>query len=167
MIIFLEIIAAVLSLMFAVVLISSLIGVPYLPTHRKQARLMIALAEIKPGMKVVDLGSGTGRLLFLAAKQGAQAVGYEINPFLYWWTKLKIAIFLRSGQVEVKFKSLYRADLKDVDVVFCFLLPNYMVKLENKLFTELKPGAKIISYVFSFTNRAAVVKKEGVMMYRI
>lgn len=45
------------------------LGVPFLPT-RPQARRMIEWAQIKPGMKVIDLGSGTGRLLFLAAESG-------------------------------------------------------------------------------------------------
>jgi len=165
MIIFLEIIVGLLALWFVVILISTLIGVPYLPTHRKQARLMIELADIKPGMKIVDLGSGTGRLLFLAAQKGAHAVGYEINPFLYCWTKIKIALWRKGNQVEVKFQSLYQADLKDVDVVLCFLFPSYMVKLEDKLFSELKSGAKIISYVFSIITRVPVIKKEGVVMY--
>ncbi|MFA7653824.1 MAG: methyltransferase domain-containing protein [Candidatus Magasanikbacteria bacterium] len=165
MIIFLEVIAGMLILWFIVILISSLIGVPYLPTHKKQARLMIELANLKPGMKVVDLGSGTGRLLFLAAQKGAQAVGYEINPLLFWWTRIKIFIFRKNREVTVKFKSLYYADLKDVDVVFCFLFPNYMIKLEDKLFSELKPGAKIISYVFSITTRVPIIKKEGISVY--
>lgn len=146
--------------------ISALIGVPFLPTHMKQARVMMELAEIKPGMKVVDLGSGAGRLLFLAAARGANTVGYELNPFLVVWTKL-MARVKRLPLVAVKCQSLYDADLKDVDVVFAFLFPGPMKKLSAKLFSELKPGAKVVSYTFLIPDKQPLVKKEGIFVYQV
>ena len=77
------------------------LGVPFLPTHKKQALKMLELAGLKPGMKVIDLGSGAGRLLFLAASQGATAVGYELNPFLVLWTRLVILILGKQKQIKV------------------------------------------------------------------
>lgn len=146
--------------------ISAVIGVPFLPTHMKQARVMMDLAEIKPGMKVVDLGSGAGRLLFLAAAKGATTVGYELNPFLVVWTKFAVLI-KRLPLVSVKCQSLYAADLKDVDVVFAFLFPGPMKKLSSKLFSELKPGAKIVSYTFLIPDKEPLLKKEGIFVYQV
>jgi cyclopropane fatty-acyl-phospholipid synthase-like methyltransferase len=164
---FLDLISLICLALFFVLFISTIIGVPCMPTHLKQAKKMIAIANLKPGMKVVDLGSGNGRLLFLAAKTGAKAIGYELNPLLVWWTK--IAIFFRGlgGQVDVKLKSIYDADLKDVDVVFAFLMPKPMAKLESKLFSELKPGAMIYSYTFSIPGHEAIKKDEGILIYRV
>ena len=38
---------------------------------------------ISKKLKMVDLGSGDGRICIEAAKWGYHAVGYELNPFLY------------------------------------------------------------------------------------
>ena len=151
--------------MYLVVLLSTVIGSPCLSTHQKQARLMIELAELKPGMKVVDLGSGLGRLLFLAADSGADATGYELNPVLYWFTKLRAKLKKTPGRVEARWQSLFDADVRSADVVFCFLFNGYMPKLDKKLFSEMKPGAKIIGYTFPFKNRKYFKKEQGVFVY--
>ena len=164
---FLDILGLFACFVFVIFLISSLIGVPCLPTHLKQAKKMIALANLKPGMKAVDLGSGNGRLLFLAAKTGASSVGYELNPILVGWTK--IAIFLRrfTGQVTVHLKSIYKADRKEVDVVFAFLMPGPMKLLGPKLFSELKPGARIYSYTFSIPDHEPISRENGIWVYQV
>lgn len=153
-------------LFFTVMAISVFLGVPFLPTHNKQAERMIQLSGLKQGMRAVDLGSGDGRLLFLAAKTGANVVGYELNPFLFLWSKILISIRRLAG-VEVKFKSIYKADLKDVDVVLAFLFPKPMERLGPKLFSELKPGAKILSYTFPIPDKTPVSKVEGIYEYHI
>lgn len=142
------------------------LGVPFLPTHRRQARRMMELAQIKPGMKVIDLGSGAGRLLFLAAAQGAQVVGYELNPFLVLWTKLMILLKGKRGQIKVFYKSIYSADIADADIIFLFLYPTHMKKLETKIFTEAKHDVKILSYVFQFHSYVPVGNKEGIFIYK-
>ncbi|MFA6105244.1 MAG: 50S ribosomal protein L11 methyltransferase [Patescibacteria group bacterium] len=164
---FFYLIIVVVGFLFVVFLISSLIGVPCMPTHLKQAKKMIALANLKPGMRVIDLGSGNGRLLFLAAKTGANAVGYELNPFLVYYTKLAIFFARVSDLVSVRLQSIYTADLKDADVVFAFLMPGPMEKLGPKLFSELKPGAMIYSYTFPIPGHEPVQKEQGIRVYRV
>lgn len=126
---------------------------------------MMELAKIKPGMKVADLGSGAGRLLFLANSFGASAVGYELNPFLVLWTKL-IIFFKNKKDVKVFYKSIYDADIADVDVIFLFLYPPHMKKLTEKIFTEMKDDAVILSYVFEFPNHKPVAKEQGIFVYK-
>jgi len=155
----------VLALLLIFVFSPLFLGVPFLPTHQKQARKMIELAQIKPGMKVVDLGSGAGRLLFLSAKSGAEATGYELNPFLILWTKMVIFFKRRQNQVKVFYKSIYKADISEADVIFLFLYPPHMKKLADKIFMECKPGAKIVSYVFKFPERAPILSEEGIFVY--
>lgn len=128
---------------------------------------MMELAGLKPGQKIVDLGSGIGNLLFLAAGYGVSAVGYELNPFLVFINLCLIYKKRLKDKVSVKMMSLYKADLKDVDVVFAFLLPEPMKKLENKLFNELKPGALILSYAFPIPNREPIKKEQGIFVYQV
>lgn len=150
-----------------VLIISASAGVPFLPTNYKRAKQMMDLAEIKKGSRVIDLGSGAGRLLFLAATRGATAVGYELNPILCWWTQLMIIVRGYRGKIQIHCRSLYDADLSDTDIVFTFLLNGPMKKLENKLFTELPPGAKIVSYLFSIPNRTPIKKENGIIVYQV
>lgn len=155
-----------IGIILAVFVFSPLfLGVPFLPTHRQQALKMMELAKIKPGMKVVDLGSGAGRLLFLANSLGASAVGYELNPFLVLWTKL--VIFLKNKKdVKIFYKSIYDADIADVDVIFLFLYPPHMKKLTDKIFAEMKDDAVILSYVFEFPNHKPAAKEQGIFVYK-
>lgn len=164
---FFEIIGFILLVLLAVMVISAIVGVPFLPTHRRQAELMMELANVGPSTKVVDLGSGAGRLLFLAARRGASAVGYELNPILYVWTKIVALCLGLSSRVSVRLKSLYQADLAAADVVVAFLLNQPMKKLAAKLFSELKPGAVIVSYAFPIPGHEPIIKKEGLFVYKV
>ena len=57
-------------------------GAIYFPNTPANVEVAMTLAGIGPGVHVVDLGSGDGRLLVACAERGAAAEGYEINPFL-------------------------------------------------------------------------------------
>lgn len=161
------IIAIALGIYAILMVLSILIGVPYIPVKKSEAKKMIELAQIKPGMKVVDLGSGAGRLLFLAANQGALATGYELNPLLTIWTRILILLKGLKGKIEVRRQSIYHADLQDVDIVLAFLMPKPMKKLANKLFSELKPGAKIVSYAFSVPDKEPILKQGKILIYQL
>ena len=39
------------------------------------------------GLRLVDFGSGDGRLVKAAASRGMSAVGYELNPYLVCWSR--------------------------------------------------------------------------------
>ena len=146
---------------------SGLLGVPFMPTHRKQTNTMMDLLNIKKGDVLIDLGSGAGRLIFAAAKRGAIVTGYELNPFLYAWTKIMIYLKGYKGQAQVFCKSLYGADVSKADFVTMFLFPQFMPPLEKKLFAECKPGAKLASYTFGFPNTKEDLKKEAIRLYTV
>jgi len=58
-------------------------GAPYVPSQKRYVRQ--AFDELYPlGIRdvLVDVGSGDGIVLRLAAERGAQAIGYELNPLL-------------------------------------------------------------------------------------
>ncbi|MBI3577562.1 hypothetical protein HY086_05995 [Candidatus Gottesmanbacteria bacterium] len=119
-------------------------GAPFVPSTKKTAESMIRLAKLKKGIKIYDLGSGEGRLLKLAAEKGATAIGFEINPFLVLLSRLR-------GLV-VYWKNFWHADFADADVVFVYLLPWKMEKLEAFLKKQLKPGSLIVSNSFIFPH---------------
>lgn len=132
--------------------VAFLTGAPYVPSTGAVAKTMIELALIRPGMRVYDLGSGDGKLLLLAARQGADATGFEINPFLVALTSFRMFMSRDRKHMRVKWKNFWTADFHDADVVFIYLLPWKMETLQTLLERQLKPGALIVSNSFIFPN---------------
>lgn len=125
-------------------------GGPFVPSSKQSVMAMVKLAHIKKSQIIYDVGSGDGRVLFEAAKQGAQAVGIEINPYLVWYTRILTFFGAYRGKITVLWKNLWRADLSHADVVFVYLIPWKMDVLSQKLKTELKPGSLVVSNSFIF-----------------
>lgn len=142
-----------------------LTGAPFVPSTSEVTTAMIRLANIKKGQIIYDLGSGDGRLLFAAAKEGATAIGYEINPYLVLYTILKQIITPYGHHITVRWRNFWSAPLSDASVVFVYLLPWRMHTLEQKLKRELKPGTIIVSNSFIFNNWEITKKDEKHHVY--
>lgn len=165
----LPLIFLLLNLSFAIFLFFAIIafitGAPFVPSTKSTAATMIRLAHIKPGMKTYDLGSGDGRLLFLTARQGANVVGFEINPFLVVFTRIKRFFSPYRNRVQVYWKNFWQATLSDADVVFVYLLPWRMERLQRFLENQLKPGAIVVSNSFIFPRWKIIRRNEKNHVY--
>lgn len=126
--------------------IDALLDLPYVATKRNKIETIIKLAKIKKGETVVDLGSGDGRLLIAAALSGAHAIGYEINPYLVLFTKLKSQLTPAQvrGLISTKRTNLWKADLKIADVIFVYGRTKSMQKFEDFIFKNARPGTKVV-----------------------
>ncbi len=140
-------------------------GAPFVPSTDPASEAMIRLAHIKKGMTVYDLGSGNGKLLFLAAKRGGTAKGLEINPFLVLFSNLRSLVSPYRHQVKTYWKNFWNADLRDADVVFIYLLPWKMELLEKRLQKNMKKGALIVSNSFIFPHIPCIRKDEKNHVY--
>jgi cyclopropane fatty-acyl-phospholipid synthase-like methyltransferase len=140
-------------------------GAPFLPTTQAKVEQMILAAKILPGERLADIGSGDGRILIAAAKAGAIAHGYEINPFLIWWSRIKIRQAGLSDRAFVHWKNFWLQDLSEYDIITVFGITNIMPDLEKKLQKELQPGARVICNIFPFPNWPRSENKE-VYLYK-
>jgi predicted RNA methylase len=125
---------------------------------------MMSLARIKAGEVLYDLGSGDGRVLFAAQVLGARTIGYEINPFLYWYTRLRIAL-KQTAHVTVKRENFWDAPLRDANVVTVYLVPHLMERLKRKLQEETQPGTRVISAVYPFPDWEPLEQDGSVFLY--
>lgn len=151
--------AVVLVLSFGAVL---LVGAPYMPTLKKSCQQALDLLDLKAGQTLVELGSGDGVMLKLAAERGLKAVGYELNPFLVIISRLRTLRYRR--QVKIRWRNFWKADLSRADGVFVFLLDRFMPELDQKIQKE-NPRLRLVSHAFKIPGKKAVRKSGALYLY--
>jgi len=143
------------------------IGAIYVPSTDATVEDIITLANIKPGEKVVDLGSGDGRIVIALARAGADAHGYEINPFVAVISMVKVFLARQQGRAHIHIGSYFDADLSTYDVITIFVVKYIMKKTEAKVMKELKKGGRVVVESFPFESIKASKKKNSCYLYKI
>ncbi|XP_062467945.1 adenine nucleotide translocase lysine N-methyltransferase isoform X1 [Pezoporus occidentalis] len=109
--------------------------VPYQPSGPQQAANALALLRGRSG-KTVDLGSGDGRLVLEAYKQGLRpAIGYELNPWLLCLSHYRAWKAGYHGKVFFLKKDLWKKPA-----------------LATKLLAELPDEARVVAGRFPFPS---------------
>ncbi len=128
-------------------------GAGYDPTPMDKVYKMLKLARVGPDDVIYDLGCGDGRFLITAAKRfGARAVGIEIDPFRFLFTKFLVMISGHRNKIEVRFGNFFKKDISEATVVITFLYGPTNNKLKEKFLHELRPGTRVISYIWRFDD---------------
>ena len=109
---------------------------------------MLDMAALKPGERLIDLGSGDGRIPRAAARRGATALGVEIDAGLV--ARARSLSRLEGLEERARFvrDDLFTVSLRDADVVTLYLLPAVNERLKPKILNEMKPGARVVSHAF-------------------
>jgi len=127
--------------------------VAYEPTPHNVVAEMLKLAQVGARDVVYDLGCGDGRIVIAAAKQlGARGVCVDIDPQRIRESRANAQ---RSGVAErIVFleQDLFETDLGDATVVTLFLSPDLNLKVRPKLWRELRPGTRVVSYVHNMSD---------------
>ncbi|MFT4326684.1 MAG: hypothetical protein ACMXYK_04235, partial [Candidatus Woesearchaeota archaeon] len=109
---------------------------------------MLEIANISHKDKIADLGCGNMKILLQLEKNyGITGTGFEISPIPYLLARIKL--YFRNTKNKIKFKNIFKANLSKFNVIFIYLTPPILKKLENKLIKECPKGTKIISNTFS------------------
>ncbi len=123
--------------------------VPYVPTPQNLVDAMLAIAGVKQGDVLIDLGSGDGRIVITAARQyGIRAIGVEIVPELVRESNKKARGLGLTDKVRFIQGDLFGQDLREASIVTVFLIPGVNLRLRPKLLKELKPGTRVVSHSF-------------------
>jgi len=112
----------------------------------------LKFAALPSGLRVLDLGTGTGRLALLAAEEGArEVVGVDVSPAM-----LEIAEYFRlsspspkAKQVSFRLASVQRMPFRSesFDAVLCRLVVHHSSKPERilqEILRLLKPGGILV-----------------------
>jgi SAM-dependent methyltransferase len=122
--------------------------VPFVPTPQEVVDKMIELGGVKKGDTVYDLGSGDGRIVITAAKKGARAVGFEIDPDLVKESRENIKKGGVENLAEIRQQDILTVDLSPANVVTMYLLPDVNLKLKPNVLKQMKPGSRVVSHAF-------------------
>jgi tRNA G37 N-methylase Trm5 len=131
--------------------------VPYVPTPQEVVDRMLELAQVKKGDVVYDLGSGDGRIVITAAKKyGVKAIGYEIDPQRIKESHENIKKAGVEKLVEIKQQDIRTVDLSGASVVTMYLLPEVNLMLRPNIWSQMKPGSRVVSHDFDMGDWKAV-----------
>jgi SAM-dependent methyltransferase len=160
-----------LWLLLVIVFIFSFVvfrGAPYVPSRKRE--LTEAFEQLYPLSHkdtLIDIGSGDGIVLREAAKYGAKAIGYELNPIL-----VLIARFLSRKQPLV---AVYLADFwlvklpKETTVVYVFGESRDIAKMAKKVESEagrLRKRLTLISYGIAVPGVEPIKKVGAYYLYQ-
>ena len=125
-------------------------GVPYVPTPFAVVEAMLELAAVGRSDRVVDLGSGDGRIPITAAKQyGARASGVELDRNLTAVARAAAASQGVAGRVQFVNADLFQYDFSRATVLTLYLLPEMNLRLRPRILTTLRPGARVVAHDFA------------------
>ncbi len=161
--------AALLLLLIVLVTVAGnlFVRVPFVPASHRVAEEMVRLAGLKGTETVYDLGAGDGRIL-IAAKRlhpHLRAIGWEYVPTV--WLLGKLRIWWSRQQVQLRLGNALKQHVQEADCIFLYLFPTVMPLLEEKFNRELKPGTRVISYVFPFPHKKPVAQKSVPWLGRV
>ena len=120
---------------------------PYVTSPEHAVDKMLAMANLKPGETLYDLGCGDGRILIAAAERyKVKAVGIEISDHLAKAAAEKVKKAGLQDQVKVVHGNVLHTDLSGADVVTLYLATTANESLRPNLERYLHPNTRVVSY---------------------
>lgn len=121
---------------------------PFVPTPTKVAEHMMELAKVTDADQVYDLGCGNGQLCIAAAKRGAKAFGFDIDPERITEAKEAAQAAGVAHLCTFSQEDIMKVDVKQATVVTLYLLSAANIKLRPRLVEQLPAGARVVSHSF-------------------
>jgi SAM-dependent methyltransferase len=151
-------IVALFFLIRTLVIALSMFGaVPYVPSS-KLFKEVIKYLDLKEGDKVLDVGSGDGRVLIYSSKKypNVEFVGVEKNFLLVLHSNL-LRIILQRENLVFKCADARGFNISDFDAIYLYLLPDFVDEILLK--KKIKKGCRIVSFHFPLGKKFGNINK--------
>lgn len=123
--------------------------VMWLPTPDAAVERMLRMAEVRAADRVVDLGSGDGKIAIAAGRDfGARASGLEFDARMVELSVRRAREAGVSDRVDFRRADIFATDFGDATVVTMYLLPELNLRLRPILF-RMAPGTRVVSHSFT------------------
>jgi len=122
----------------------------WVPTPNGLIDRMLRMANAGPNDKLVDLGSGDGRIAIAAVRdfKVASATGIEYNPAMVTLSNRNAAEQGVAQRVKFVEGDIFATDFSDATIVTMYLLPSLNLRLRPTIL-NMKPGTRIVSHAFT------------------
>lgn len=125
---------------------------PFISTKRKIIKQIIKALNIKESDVIMELGCGQAGFLSMVREKYPNnkliGIEYSILPFII----AGIQNALSGAKIEIRKKNIFKTDVGEASIIYCYLNKATMVKLEEKFKSECKSGTQIISFIFPMPN---------------
>lgn len=124
--------------------------VPLYLTNRKSRDVLLSLLPAVP-CRIIDIGCGDGGVLrYLArARPDCFFVGFEHAPLTWMWAWLSA---MKYSNLQIRRGDFWRHSLASYDVIYAFLSPAVMARLDAKAKAEMMPTACLVSNSFAIPD---------------
>jgi cyclopropane fatty-acyl-phospholipid synthase-like methyltransferase len=126
---------------------------------------MIKISGLTSKDTLIDLGSGDGRILIAAARLGARAIGYEINPFLVYKSRQLIKQLKLEKFASVRWQSFWQADFNQATIITVYLFPHLMKRLQKILEKKLNHSLRVVCNDYPFPGLKPALKSKKIFLY--
>jgi hypothetical protein len=167
LILFFIVFGIVLILFLTLIVWTKINGISPMPSSRKARREMVsAVAAVRDqivskwpasagrNLRIVELGCGWGSVLRPMARKMPDCTftGYETSPLPCLFSSFSVWI-LGLKNIEIIRKNFFNADLEGTDISVCYLHPEGMERLKEKLFrSPPKPLFYLVSNTFQMSG---------------
>ena len=153
---------------------------PFVITPTNVVTAMLDMANVRAGDRLLDLGSGDGRIVIAAAQRGAIATGIEIDQKLVRLSREHARRLNLGERATFVTRDLFDTRYDGYDVITLYLLPDVNRRLAPK-FLALKAGTRIVSHDYGLGDWTAdrtivvdapdkpvnAVKKSTILFWRV
>lgn len=119
----------------------------WIPTPDALVARMLRMAQLKPDDYLIDLGSGDGKIVIAAAREGAQGLGIEYNPDMVELSRRRAREALVAERARFEQADIFESDFSRATVITMYLMPHLNLRLRHRLLA-LKPGTRVLSHEF-------------------
>ena len=101
-------------------------------------------SRVRPGMRILDLGTGSGILAIPAAMLGAEVTGLDVSEVAVAVARENAAANGVSDRFTVARGSIDEVGGQQFDLVFANIIASVLVELAPQLASALRPGAELL-----------------------
>lgn len=143
-------------------------GAPYVPTKRRPLeKAFDELYQLSERDTLVDIGSGDGIVLRVAAKRGAKAIGYELNPILVVISRL----LSKSTLITVRLADFWLTSLpKETTIIYTFGESRDIEKMYKKAeetAQKYKKSIYFMSFGFDVPGKKPYKFNDSFYLYKV
>lgn len=142
-------------------------GPPYVPSDDESTEQIIRHIKKQKPHRVLDMGSGDGKIVITLAKAGYTVDGIELNPLLVLRSRKAIRNAGLEKKAHIYWGNFWSYDTTKYDLIVLYAIKHIMPHLEQKLKKELKPGSIIVSNYFLFPTLTPIEKSSRATVYKI